>query len=63
MTMANIIPFQPRGGESRGAVEGLVAEIILFPGVRYERRDSETEAAATRTHDKAADALKVPAAQ
>jgi len=56
MTMANIIPFQPRGGESRGAVEGLVAEIILFPGVRYERRDSETEAAATRTHDKAADA-------
>lgn len=56
MTMANIIPFQPREGTSRGVADGLVAEIILFPGVRYERRDFESEPAPARTRDKAADA-------
>lgn len=56
MTMANILPFQPRQGESRGPVHGLDAEIILFPGVRYEKRDGKDEPATTRTCDKAADA-------
>lgn len=56
MTKATILPFQPRGGESRGPVHGLDAEIILFPGVRYERRDGNDEPTATRVRDKAADA-------
>jgi len=56
MTMANIIPFQPRQGENSGPTHGLDAEIILFPGVRYERRDGNDKPAASRACDKAADA-------
>lgn len=56
MTMANILPFQPRQGESRRAMHGREAEIILFPGVRYEKRDGKDEPAAKPMRDKAADA-------
>lgn len=58
MTMANILPFQPRQGESCGPVHGLDAEIILFPGVRYEKRNGKDEPNAARTCDKVADALE-----
>lgn len=36
--MARILPFQPRQSANRATPSGQPAAIIIFPGVRYERR-------------------------
>ncbi|NMG38974.1 hypothetical protein GRZ55_06945 [Chelativorans sp. ZYF759] len=57
-----ILPFPAHKGETRRPPCGETAEIILFPGIRYERREGEEALPAGKKRRKSADD-RVPAAQ
>lgn len=61
MTKATIVPFQPRPGHTRRVEPGLEAKIILFPGIRYERRDGEERSSGSE--DPKGSGSRRPAAQ
>lgn len=51
--MADILDFRPPGTRSARRTIGASAEIVIFPGVRYERWDDAPSGGATdRTRDK-----------
>lgn len=60
--MAHILEFQARaacGAQAHKRENGRSADIVIFPGVRYERADASTQDAAPKAQRRRRDTIQL----
>lgn len=57
--MATILEFRRKAGSRSHVLDGAPAEIVLFPGIRYERWEDDTPKPKMRKRAKRRDRLEI----